>query len=181
MMNEKALTIRQDDSDLAAKRIILMRLEREYRRFLAAATSVDEHGYHERWLDGRLGVAEIVALHAGWLEKLDEGLRLARDGAPLEQIDWLAVDRWEGILYARGSGQHKAHLLRALKRAFQSFLNSASGLPARQYGRSGLLARMLSYVGVCKFGLHASLIDAWSKGRLDRAAQPNGIKRGLAA
>lgn len=158
--------IQQHHLDSAAKRITLIRLERDYRRLLSAASRVNKQGFHELWLDGRWGVAEIVAGHTGWLQKLDEALRLSRDGVLVEQIDWLYLEQWEEAMYVRGAGQPKGRLLRDLRRAYQEFKKTATRLPAHRYGRNGLVTRMFSYVGVCKFGLHASLIQVWSDGRL---------------
>jgi hypothetical protein len=166
------IRIQQHHSDLATKGVILTLLEREYRWFISAAAGVDEHRFREHWLDGRWGVAEMVAVHTGWLEKLDEGLRLAKQGVPFEQIDWLEVERWEEAFYGRGSGQRRTTLLRDLKRAFQRFMTTAAQLPANNYGENGLLPRMFSYVGVCKFRLHATLIEAWSEGRLNGLRGP---------
>jgi hypothetical protein len=168
----------QHDTDLAAKQITLIGLEQEYHRFVSAAFGVDERGFHEGWLDGRWGVAEIVAGHTGWLEKLSQGLRLAGEGVPFEQIDLLYLERWEDALYIRGAGKPRGTLLRDLTRAYQQCRSTAVRVPAHHYGRNGLLARMVSYVGVCKFRLHASLIEAWSEGRLSGLRGPSLTKPG---
>jgi hypothetical protein len=164
----------QHEIDSIAKQITLTRLEREYRRFESAASDIDQRRFQGCWLDGRWGVAEIVAGHAGWLDKLDEALRPWREGVALEQIDWLYLEHWEDAMYLRGTGENRGRLLRDLRRTYRRFKATASRLPAHHYGTSGVLTRMFGYLEVCKFGLHASLIAAWSEGRL------NGLRESAA-
>jgi hypothetical protein len=167
------MRINQGDFALTTKRIVLDLLAGEYRGFLSVVSGVARHRFHERWLDGNWGVSEIVALHSGWLEKLNEALALATEGVPIDQVDWMEVERWEEAFYGRGSGERRARVLRDLKQAFQRFITTASRLPAKHYGENGQLTRMLTYVGICKFKLHASLIEAWTEGRIKASRSSN--------
>jgi hypothetical protein len=144
-----------------------MELEGEYRRFASTVASVDERDFRKRWLDGRCGVAEIVAVHVGCLDRLNGALRLASQGVRFEQIDWMDMERWQEVFYGLAVGKHKTTLLEELRQAFDRLIDTAIGTPEHRYSEDGLVARLFSYLGVCKFRLHASLIEAWRDGRLN--------------
>jgi hypothetical protein len=144
-----------------------MELEGEYRRFASTVASVDERDFRKRWLDGRRGVAEIVAVHVGWLDRLNGALRLAGQGVRFEQIDWIDLERWQEVFHGHAAGKHKTTLLEELNQAFDRLIDTAIGMPEHRYSEDGLVARLFSYLGVCKFRLHAALIEAWRDGRLN--------------
>ena len=153
------------DTDVGRKQTLLTELEGEYRRFASVVAGVNARDFRDRWLDGRCGVAEVVAIHIGCLDRLCATLQLGSGGTPFEQIDWLDGERWEEMFYPIASGKSKKALLKELREAFDRLIRAAADLAERRY-RESIVTTMISYLAFSKFRLHASLVEAWQDGRL---------------
>ena len=146
------------------------RLYQAYAEFRSTLDGLDEVEFETKWLDGRWGVREIAAHHAGWLGQLGGGLeRMSRGEKPApEGVDWTDVQHWNDIFAHHAMGKRQSEVLSELAHALDAFKEAAVKVPEERYGEGKTANKMFDLAGISHFKEHAAMIRAWRESRVLR-------------
>lgn len=145
---------------MSKKETLMRELESAYNEFYETIKDVSPEDFLVKWQDGRWGLREIAAHHAGWLgkfagdmERMARGEQLANEDVDVEAMDETFAEHTKGKV--------KDEVLFELQQAVNAFLDAAEKIPDDLYEEDGGLEPMFQAAGITHFRQHLAEIQQW--------------------